>query len=379
MEGRDPARRHGGRRLTGRETARPAPYDGSLGDRTGPGASRSPSLVERAKDLAERADRVHRRHPWLAVPVAVVRKFGDDRAGHWAALLAYYGFFSLFPLLLVFVTVLGFVIQDHPDLQRQILRSALAQFPIIGAQIERNVHSLTGSAWALALGIAGATWSGLGVVTTAHGAMDEVWNVPRRDRPPFLRSRLEALAALLVLGTATILAGLLAGFGTNGGWAGPALRGFALAGTFALNVTVFAATFRFLTEAEVSWRDVLPGAVTAAVAWGALLVVGSWIVDRQIRGATEVYGFFAIVIGLLGWIYLAAQVVLFSAELNVVLKRRLWPRSVVGVPPTTEPDRRALAGEATEEAARPEQAVEVRFEGRREPSRQAPSEERPEA
>lgn len=331
------------------------------------------SLLQRIQRLAERADRAHRRHAWLAVPVAVMRKSGDDRAGHWAALVAYYGFFSLFPLLLVFVTVLGFVIQDEPDLQRQILRSALAQFPIIGTQIERNVHALTGSAWALALGILGAAWSGLGVVTTVQGAMDEVWDVPRRDRPPFLKSKLEALAGLAALGTATILAGLLAGFGTNGGWAGPALRALALAGTFALNVAVFASAFRLLTEAELTWRDVLPGALTAAVAWMVLLVIGSWIVDRQIRGATEVYGFFAIVIGLLGWIYLAAQVVLFSAELNVVLKRRLWPRSVVAVPPTTEPDRRALTGEATEEAARPEEAVEVRFDaaGRDRPDERA--------
>lgn len=357
MARRDPAGRLGDRELTPVEDDARSP-----GADAGPGASRAPSLLERLKGIAERADREHRRRPWLAVPVAVVRKFGDDRAGHWAALVAYYGFFSLFPLLLVFVTILGFVIQGEPDLQRQILRSALAQFPIIGTQIERNVHALTGSAWALALGIVGAIWSGLGVVTTVQGAMDEVWNVPRRARPPFLKSRLEALAALVVLGTATILAGLLAGFGTNGGWAGPALRAVALAGTFAINVAVFAAAFRFLTEADVSWRDVLPGALTAAVAWMVLLVVGSWIVDQQIRGATEVYGFFAIVIGLLGWIYLAAQVVMFSAELNVVLKRRLWPRSVMDVPPTTEPDRRALAGEATEEAARPEQSVEVRFD-----------------
>ena len=320
------------------------------------------SLLHRVKGVAERADRAHRRHAWLAVPVAVVRKVGDERAGHWAALVAYYGFFSLFPLLLVFVTVLGFVIQGDPHLQRQILRSALAQFPIIGTQIERNVHALTGSAWALALGIAGATWSGLGIVTTIQGAMDEIWNVPRRDRPPFLKSKLEALAALAAFGTMTILAGLLAALGTNGGWAGPALRAVALVGTFALNVAVFASAFRFLTEADVTWRDVLPGALTAAAAWMALLVVGSWIVDRQIRGASEVYGFFAIVIGLLGWIYLAAQVVLYSAELNVVLKRRLWPRSVVDVPPTTEPDRRALTGEATEEAIRPEETVGVRFD-----------------
>jgi YihY family inner membrane protein len=307
------------------------------------------------------ADRAHRRHRWLAIPVAVVRKSGDDRAGHWAALVAYYGFFSLFPLLLVFVTVLGFVVQNDADLQRQILRSTLAQFPVIGAQIEGDIQAITGSAWALTAGIAGATWAGIGVVGAVQGAMDEVWDVPRRDRPPFLKAKLEALGALVALGAAMLLSGMLAGLGTNAGGMAPALRGVALAATLALNVSVLTAVFRFLTEAPVTWRDVLPGAAAGALAWMALLVSGSWIVDHRIRGATEIYGFFAIVIGLLGWLYLGAQVLLLAAELNVVLKRRLWPRSATDAPPMTEPDRRVLAGEVTEETARPEQSVEVRF------------------
>lgn len=321
------------------------------------------SVMGRARSLVERADDVQRRHRWLAIPVAVVRKFGDDRAGNWTALISFYGFLSLFPLLLVFVTLLGFLMRGDPGLQRQVLGSALAQFPVIGTQIERNVHTLTGSGWVLLVGLATATWSGMRVVMAVQGAMDEIWNVPRRDRAGFLPSRLKALFTLVVVGVALLAAGFLAGFGTSGGGASLPLRILALVGTIAVNALVFAAVFRILTRADVGWRDVIPGAAIGAVAWMALLVAGTWIVDRYVRGATDVYGAFAMVIGLLAWIGLAAQVALLCAELNVVLTRRLWPRSIIDRRDTTQPDRRVLAAEATEETARRDEVVDVRFEG----------------
>lgn len=293
--------------------------------------------------------------------VAVVRKFSDDRAGRQAALIAYYAFFSLFPLLLVLVTVLGFVIQGNPELQDRILDSALAQFPIIGEQIRDDVGAISGSVFALVIGLVGALWSGLAVLSAVQDGMDEVWNVERRDRPSLVRSRLRALTALAVFGIAVLLAAMLAGLGTSGGWLGPVLRVVAFAATVAINVAVFAAIFRLLTVAEVSWRQVLPGALLAGVGWAVLLILGSWLVDKQVRDAAQVYGFFAIVIGLLGWVYLGAQMMLFAAELNVVLARRLWPRTLTTGDETTEPDRRVLEGEAKEEAAHPAERVDVRF------------------
>lgn len=309
----------------------------------------------------ERLDRWQRSHPPAAIPVGVVRKFGDDRAGRHAALIAYYAFLSLFPLLLVLVSLLGFVLQDNPDLRQRVLDSALAQFPVIGQQIEHNIGALTGSFVTLAVGLVTALWSGIAVISATQDAMDEVWNVARRDRPSFLRSKLRALLGLLVLGTFLVVAALLAGLGIDGGWIGVTLRIAAYAGTVVLNVAVFAGIFRILTVADVGWRDVLPGAVLAGLGWFALLAIGSWLVDHQVRNASHVYGLFAIVIGLLGWVYLGSQLMLFAAELNVVLKRRLWPRTLGETRATMQPDREVLAGEATEEAAEPEERVEVRF------------------
>jgi YihY family inner membrane protein len=279
--------------------------------------------MARVRSAVRRIDRWQRRHPQVAIPVAVVRKFGDDRASRLAALIAYYRFFSLLLVLLVLVTVLGFALQDSPHLREAILDSALAQFPVIGQQIRENIGALRGSIMTLAIGLAAALWSGIGVNSATQDALDEVWSVARRDRPSLVRSRLRALLMLVMAGVALIAATLLAGAGTGGGRLDAQLRGAALVGTIALNVAVFACIFRVLTVADVRWRDVVPGSVLAGLGWAALLAVGSLLVDHQVRNASHVYGFFAIVIGLLGWVYLGSQLLLFAAELNVVIARRL--------------------------------------------------------
>ena len=340
------------------------------------GAETGGGLGGRVRTVLARVDDVVRRHAALAVPVAVFKKFGDDRGGQWAALVAYYGFFSLFPLLLAFTMILGLVVQGNEELQDRILDSALSQFPIIGEQIRIKTGALQGSAVALVVGVVTAVWAGMGVVLTLEDAMDDLWDVPRRDRPDFVKRRVRALLGLVVLGVAAIVSSGLAALGTTtgSGW----LRVPALVGTVALQGVVIGAAFRYLTVAPVTWRATAPGAITAAVGWTALLALGSWLVGRQLREAEPLYGFFAIVLGLLSWIYLGAQLLLLSAELNVVLSRRLWPRSLQP-PPLTEPDRQALSSQAEEQEARPEQDVHVHFDETPDRAADDPPDRRPPA
>jgi YihY family inner membrane protein len=307
-----------------------------------------------------RIDAFQQRRPWLAFPIAVVKKFGDDRAGNLAALIAYYGFFSLFPLLLVLVTILSFVIQGDPELQQRIIDSALSRFPIVGDQIAKNVHAIKGSGLALAIGILGALWAGMGVVQAVQNAMNAVWNVPLKRQPNFLKTRLRAVVMLAVLGVAVLASAALSGLSSSAGGLGPFLKILAMLGSVLLSLVLFLAAFRILTVEDLRWRDVLPGALIAAVLWSAMQYLGTYIVAHQLKQASAVYGFFAVVIGLLSWIYLGAQIALFCAEINVVLKRKLWPRSLVQ-PPLTEPDRRELENLAKEQERRPEEEVEVRF------------------
>jgi YihY family inner membrane protein len=314
--------------------------------------------MESATRVLRRADDAHKRHPWVAFPIAVVKKFGDDHAGNLAALVAYYGFFSLFPLMLVFVTVLGMALRGNPDLQQSIKDSALADFPVLGDQINQNVHSLAGSGLALVIGILLALWAGLGVLKVMQTAMNTVWNVPYRRRPNFFVSILKALLMLVVLGVVTIASATAGAVGAgSGNW----LMGvLGLVVSLALNLVLFLLAFRILTTEDVSWGDVFPGAAVAAVAWTALQAVGGYYVSHQLQGASETYGTFATVIGLLAWLYLGAQMTLLSAEINVVRKRHLWPRSIVQ-PPLTEADKHALEQYAVQEERRPEVDVNVRI------------------
>jgi YihY family inner membrane protein len=313
------------------------------------------------RDLIRRFDRVQRSHPTMGFPIAVGKRFGEDRAGHLAATIAYFGFFSLFPLLMVLVTVAGFALRDDPDLQHRVVDSALAQFPVLGTQIRDNVGAIDGSGLALAIGIVVAVWAGLGGIRAAASAMDAVWDVPQVDRPPVHREVLRGLLMIVTLG-AFVLAAALVG-SLVGGSAGGIAGLWGIGPSLVLDVALFAVSYRVLTIAELSWRDVLPGAVLAGAGWTALLLLGGRIVSSRLQSASDVYGFFAVVIGLLAWLHLGAQLTLLGAEVNAVRARGLWPRSL---DPTrlTWADAEALTRTAQERRLREDQVVTVSFRPR---------------
>lgn len=304
-----------------------------------------------------RIDAIQQRLPWLAFPYAVAKKFGDDQAGNLAALVAYYGFFSLFPLLLAFVTILSMALHGNDTLQQRIEGSALAQLPVVGGQVSQNVHTIGGSGLTLVLALALAIWAGLGVLRAMQTGMNAIWNVPYHHRPGTVPSVVRALIMLVVVGVilvASAAAGI-AGAGSHTWWG--VLFGILV--SLILYFALFALAFRILTSEDLSWRDVWPGAAIAGVAWTVLQAVGGYIVSHQLRGASQTYGTFATVIGLMAWLYLAAQMTFYAAEINVVRRRRLWPRSVVQ-PPLTDADRRALTYYAKQEERRPEEEVDMR-------------------
>jgi YihY family inner membrane protein len=313
------------------------------------------SVSERARTL----DRFQQRHNRLAFAAAVVKKFGDDEAARMGALIAYYGFVSLFPLLLVLVTVLGFVLEGDRKTQDEVLHSALGQFPIIGEQLQRNIHSLKGSAGALAIGVIGLLLGGLGIVGATQNAFQQVWHIPRRRRPSFLAWRLRGVGLLAALGALLVVSTVAAGFVTAQTAGTVAVLGGVLL-ALASNLLLFFAAFRFLSPDEIATRNLLPGVVAAAVLWQILQHIGGYYVSHVVRHAQETSGLFAFVLGLLAWLYLGGQVTLLAAEINVVRARRLWPRSFTA--PLLDADRRALTSSAeTEERVR-EENVEVTFE-----------------
>lgn len=303
-------------------------------------------------------DRFQQRHRPLAVPLAVVRKFSQDQAGHQAALVAYYAFFSLFPLLLVFVTILGYVLQHNHSELAAVESSVKANFPVVGKYLQFT--SLHGHLLALILGIVTSLWSGLGVTNAAQNAFDTVWAVPFKARPDFFTSRLRGLGLLVTLGLLFLIATAASGL-VAGGLGGPAARVGGIALSLVINVILFLAAFRLMTSRAVQTRCLWVGVLVAAVFWTILQAVGGLYVGHALRHLPAGYASFGFVIGLLIWLHLGAQMTLYAAELNVVIQRRLWPRSLMG-PPVEPADQRALTALAKVEERHPEETVEVSFD-----------------
>jgi membrane protein len=322
-----------------------------------------------AQLVRDAIDRWQQARPLTAVPVAVAKKFTDDGASRLAALIAYWSFFSIFPLLLAFASILGFLLEDNPDFQQDVLDSTVAQIPVIGDQLSRDVTSFKGNGVALAIGIAGAVWAGLGVTLAIGRALDELWAVRRMDRPDYVHSRLRGLAILVVMGTANVLTTVVVALARNGTIQPPVAGIASFAGSAAIDFVVFVTAFRVLTAASVTVRQVLPGAVLATISWMGLQTLGGLYVEHVVAQSNETYGVFAAVIGLLSWLWLAAQLSLVAGEVNVVLDQRLWPRSLFGG--LAAADKRAMRTAAEAEQRDLRQHIVVSFDPAAEPPAQA--------
>jgi len=304
-------------------------------------------------------DAWQRRHPAVAFPAAVVRKFVDDRASNLAALVTYYAFFSVFPLVLVFVSILGYVLQDDPTLRNDIVDSAVGRIPVVGTQLEKGVEPLTGSSVALALGLATALWAGLGVMLALTRAFEEIWDVPRLQQHGALAARGRGVVVLLALAIGLVVSTIATGSAVTGAIGPAAERVGAFAVSFVVNALVFLVAFGVLNARPLRVGEIAPGVVLAALGSLVLQSLGGWYVTHAVERASDVYGTFAAVIGLLSWFWLGSNLLLFSAEVNVVLHRGLWPRSFAGS--LSPADREALRDAATAARQDARQEIEVRF------------------
>lgn len=279
-------------------------------------------------------DRFQRDHRWAALPIAVVYKFIDDQGNYLAALIAYYGLVSLVPLLLLFSSTLGFVLQADPDLQRRMLHSALSEFPGIGNQI-RSSTGLRGSGIGLAVGVVGALYGSLGAAQAMQNLMNVAWAVPRNRRADPIKSRLRSLALIGTAGLAVLGVTILSALSTSAGAIGLDLGVLstvvAVGGSIVLNVAIFSLAFRISTVRKLTLREMAPGAVTAAVLWQLLQTFGTAYITHVVKRASIVNGTFAFVLGLIAWLYLAAVALVFSVELNVVRVKCLYPRALLSL------------------------------------------------
>ncbi len=281
-----------------------------------------------------------RRHASVAFAVAVGRKFVDDRAGAFAALIAYYAFFSIFPLLLALTSVLGFVLQGDEQLQEEIVDSVFAELPVVGPEIRDSVGRIDGSGPALAIGLGLALWAGLGVTLALSRAFDRVWGVPRVRRRGYVAARARGLLLLVAIGVTLVVSSIATGIAIAGELGSRLESVLAVALSIAVDAIVMALVFLLGTSRRVRLAEVLPGVLLCTGGLLVLQTLGAVYVQATIQRASATYGLFAAVIGLLSWLLVTAQLLLIAGEVNAVRADRLWPRSLGGT--LTEADQRAL-------------------------------------
>ena len=283
-------------------------------------------------DLVDRVDAWQRRHPVAGFPLAVVYKFFDDQGGYLAAAVTYYAFIAIFPLMLIGSSVLGFVLQGHPDLEQQILNSALRQFPIVGEQLGRP-EGLRGSTSAVVIGAVTALYGVIGLGQVAHNAINVCWAIPRNSRLNPIVSRLRSLVWIAGAGLALVLMALVTSLGSHldvlDKGLGPEVHWLAVGLSILVTAGVLAVMMRVSTPLEERWREILPGAVLIAMLWQLLQVLGGVYVEHVIKKTSEMNAVFALVLGLIALVYLAAVLAMIGLEVDVVLAKRLYPRALL--------------------------------------------------
>jgi membrane protein len=330
--------------------------------------------------IADAIDRVQRRFPAVGLPIAVVYKFFDDQGNYLAAMITYYAFVAIFPLLLLATSILGFVLQGNPDLQRSVLESALVQFPVVGDELGRP-GGLSGSTGAVVAGTLVALYGSLGLGSAIQNAMNIAWSVPRNSRPNPILLRLKSLLLLIGAGASVLLVTALSVAGRNtdvfGSNLSTTVKWLVSVATLALTALLLTLLLRLATARGHTWWHAAPGGILIAVLWQVLQVVSTAYVKRVLSETSSMNQTFGVVLGLIGLIFLAAVMAMLGIELNVVIARRLWPRALL-TPFTdevhlTRADRKAYTSYAIAQRHKGFEEVTVTFD-QAEPEEAAPAE-----
>lgn len=312
-----------------------------------------------------RLDAFQRRHPVVGFPFAVFKKYGDDEAGHQAALLAYYGFLALFPLLMVLATLLKLFLRGDGELQQKILEKATDYIPVIGSQLGQNVHGMDKAGWALAIGILLSLFGARGIADVFRGAINHVWQVPYVRRTSFPGSLFKSIGIIVIGGLGLLSAPILSGYAVSFGtlWV---YRLIALA----LTALILFCLFVFLARTAMSEarpvRDVWVGALFASLSIMILQGIGTYLVAHQLQNLEDLYSTFALVLGLLFWLYLQTQIVLYAMEIDSVRVLKLWPRAL-DAKNRTEADKTAYRLYAQRNSWHSDDKIEVRESTKKRP------------
>ena len=307
-----------------------------------------------------RIDKYQRRHRFPAFLYAVIKKYGDDQAGYQAALLTYYGFLSLFPLLLVATTVVSILASHHPDVRDTIIKSITDYFPVLGNQLSDNVQSLHKRGLALVVGLLFILYGARGIADAFRHGVNHIWQIAYEKRDSFPKSVAKSLTIILLGGFGLILASISTSFASGTGH-GLFFRILPVVVNIFVLFWVFVLLLNISLPRHVKLADVRAGAITAAVGLVILQTLGGYVLKQQLRNLDALYSNFAITLGLLFWIYLQAQILYYAVEIAYVRSTRMYPRSLTG-DNLTDADKKAYARQAGKEKVVEPEHIKTTFD-----------------
>lgn len=320
--------------------------------------TKQPNIIDRTM---ARLDTFQRNHKAFGYPYAVIKKYGDDDAGHQAALVTYYGFLALFPLLLAAISVIDLITRANSEYRAQLFDQIQAYIPVASDALQKSIHASDKTGIALVLSLLVIIYGARGIADVMRGALDHAWSVPKVKRSRFPLNILKSIALLVGTGLGLLITTTIAGYATAA-LTSPWLGAVPLLINLLLLYLIFMYVFLIGSSRKHKRSDIRLGALVAATGIVILQYVGTYLVKHQLQNLQGLYGQFALVLSILFWIYLQAQVVMYAIEINVVHTFKLWPRSLTGKQ-LTPADQKAYRLLAEKEAmrVRPEEEIDVSF------------------
>jgi membrane protein len=284
--------------------------------------------------LTTRIDAIQRRHRSVGFILAVVKKYSDDQAGQRAALLTYYGFLSLFPLLLVATSLVDFIAQHNTGLRTRLLADTTSYLPVVGHQLQQSIHSSRKTGLVFLVGLLFTFYGARGVADAARGTLDIAWGTPRTRRASFPTNLFKSVALILGAGLGLLLTTGLASYATATLGHSVLFRLVPIAINAILLYLICMYMFLIGPSRRRPRRDVRLGAITLVIGLLILQTIGGYLITHELHHTSDLYGQFALVLVILFWLYLLAQLFTYAIEINVVHTHKLWPRALDSSRPT---------------------------------------------
>ncbi len=310
--------------------------------------------------VVQRIDTYQRRHKIVGFPFAVIKKYGDDQAGHQAALLTYYGFLSIFPLLLVLTTIVKVLIRNNAELRTKIIENVTNYFPVVGNELQKNVHTFGSTGWILVIGTLLTLFGARGVADTLRNGINHVWQIPYAQRSGFPHGILKSFAIIFVGSIGLLLAPVVSGYAINVGGRGWLMSAVALSITLAILYLMFLVLVRIALPTKVPLGHLRPAAIISTLGLATLQIAGGYVIKHQLSHLDSLYGTFAVVLGLLFWLYLQAQIFFYAIETASVRALGLWPRAI-DQQHMTKQDKKALRFYAERNTFNQDSTVSITF------------------